>query len=235
MEEWMSENLDKVLKLKEIPIFPLPLVVLPNEILPLHIFEPRYRQMLADVGSASNIFGISLFDAEEHFDNPPPGSIGCAVDVREVADLDDGRSNIIVGGLARYRLLEYVDMGTPYLTAEIEFFEDEPIDPDEIAGIADEVYELFDRVAQAAFKMSGTRGRYPEVPRSDPEALSFLVTAAFNLENKLKYSLLQLTSTRDRLERLREILQQAVVQIEESAEIHKVAATNGHSKKKLDL
>lgn len=231
----MSEALEKVSGIVELPIFPLPLVLLPNEILPLHIFEPRYRQMLVDAKAAKNIFGVSFFDHEVDFERPAIGSIGCAAEIRETQEQPDGRSNILTGGVVRYRILEYVDIGKPYLTAEVVFFEDEAEDADGISGIAEEVYLLFERIAKAAFKMSGNRGQYPEVPKTNPEALSFLVTAAFNLENQLKYSLLDMTSTSKRLERLKGILVQAVRQIEDSADIHSVSRSNGHSKKKLDI
>jgi Uncharacterized protein, similar to the N-terminal domain of Lon protease len=231
----MSESLEKVSGIVELPIFPLPLILLPNEVLPLHIFEPRYRQMLTDAKAAKNIFGVSFFDHEVDFEKPAIGSIGCAAEIRDAQELPDGRSNIVTSGVVRYRILEYVDIGTPYLAAEVGFFEDEPEDNDKLSKIADEVFELFERIAKAAFKMSGNRGQYPAIPNTSPEALSFLVTAAFNLDNQLKYSLLEMTLASERLERLKSILVQAVSQIEESSDIHTLSKTNGHSKKKLDI
>ena len=61
---------------------------------------------------------------------------------------------------------------------------------EKLQPLADEVYELFERVAKAAFRLSGGRGRFPEIPRTAAEQLSFLVTAAFNLDNTLKYQML---------------------------------------------
>ncbi len=232
----MSETLDKVLGIKHLPLFPLPLVLLPNELLPLHIFEPRYRQMLKDVALDKNIFGVSFFDPKETFiEKPETGTFGCAAEVREVQELPDGRSNVLTTGLVRYRLLDYVDAGEPYLVGDVEFFEDFEEDASVIKPIADNVFELFRRIAKAAHKLSGERGSFPDIPQAEPEALSFLVTAAFNLEIEIKYELLEMRSTSERLERLREILEQAVVKMEESAEINKIARTNGHSKKKLDI
>ncbi len=101
--------------------------------------------------------------------------------------------------------------------------------------LADEVFTLFRRIALAAHKLGGERGAFPDVAQTEPEALSFLVTAAFNLEPDLKYQLLETRSTVERLERLKEILVQTVGKMEESAEIHKIAKTNGHSKKKIDI
>jgi Lon protease-like protein len=232
----MSEGMEKVLGIKRLPLFPLPLVLMPNELLPLHVFEPRYRQMLKDIELRRNLFGLTFFDAEkETVDRPALGTIGCAAEVRETQSLPDGRSNIVTSGVVRYRLLDYADEDTPYFTAEVEFFEDKNEDDSVVKPTADEVYNLFGRAAKAAFKMSGNRGKFPEIPQAEPEQLSFLVSAAFNLDNELKYRLLETNSTLDRLETLREILLQAVEQMEESADIQKISQTNGHTKKKLDL
>jgi Lon protease-like protein len=232
----MSEAFDRVLGINTLPLFPLPLVLLPNEMLPLHIFEPRYRQMLLDVEQTRNIFGITYFDADESAtDGPAVGSIGCAAEIRDVQIMPDGRSNIITQGIIRYRIVEYAETGTPYLTIKVEFFEDEPDDTPQLQMIADEVHEVFGRIAKAAFKLSDNRGQIPEIPRTEPEKLSFLITAAFNLENELKSELLAMTVTAERLERLRTILLTAVDQMEDSAEIHRVARSNGHSDKKIDL
>ncbi len=232
----MSEALEKVAGIKHLPLFPLPLVLLPNELLPLHIFEPRYRQMLKNVGSDKNMFGVSYFNPTEEFvEKPLAGSIGCVAEVREVQMLADGRSNVVTVGLIRYHLIDYVDAGEPYLVGDVEFFEDEEEDENTLNPLADEVFELFRRIAKAAHKLSGERGVFPDVSQTDAQSLSFLVTAAFNLEPDLKYQLLETRSTIERLKRLREILRQTVGKMEDSAEIHKIAKTNGHSKKKIDL
>ena len=210
--------------------------MLPNEMLPLHIFEDRYRQMLRDVERERNFFGVSLFEPMESFiDRPATGTVGCVAEIRESETLPDGRSNILTLGLVRYMLLDYIDAGEPYLVGDVEFFEDDPEDAAVLEPLADDVFGLFERMAKAAFKMSGNRGRLPEINRAAPEPLSFLITAAFNFENDKKYRLLETTSTIQRLSELKEVLDHAVGQMEESAEIQVVARTNGHSKKKINL
>jgi Lon protease-like protein len=232
----MSEALQKVTGMKHIPIFPLPLVMLPNELLPLHIFEDRYRQMLKDVEGDRRLFGVTYFEPQESFvDKPAAGSVGCVAEIRETETLADGRSNILTLGIIRYRLIDYVEAGEPYLVGDVEFFEDEDADKASLEPLADEVFGLFERMAKAALKMSGNRGQLPEIQRADPEALSFLITAAFNFENDKKYKLLEMTSTAARLKDLKQILDQTVVQMEESADIQSISRTNGHSKKKIDL
>src|ERR1043166_3645129 len=110
----MSEASDKVRGVRELPLFPLPLVLFPGVPLPLHIFEPRYQRMLADIRARDSLFGLSYFDAAEaEGASPPLGHIGCVAEVTEVPPLPEGRANIMTVGLIRYRLESYVDNGEP--------------------------------------------------------------------------------------------------------------------------
>src|SRR5918998_514188 len=121
----MSEASDKVRGVRELPLFPLPIVLFPGVPVPLHIFEPRYRRMLADIRVGDSLFGLSFFDASESdMDIPPAGHLGCVAEVTEVQAMPDGRSNIITIGLIRYRVEAYVERGAPYLIGEVSFFED---------------------------------------------------------------------------------------------------------------
>src|SRR3712207_6260894 len=108
----MSEALDKVRGVRELPLFPLPVVLFPGVPVPLHIFEPRYRRMLADVRASNSLFGLSFFDpAESGGERPAEGHVGCAAEVVEVQPQPDGRSNILAVGVARYRAESYVERG----------------------------------------------------------------------------------------------------------------------------
>ena len=232
----MSKESEKVLGIKELPIFPLPLILLPQELLPLHIFEERYQKMLKDIALGKKMFGISLFSPDSEFeDKPEAGSIGCVAEIRESQTMEDGRSNMLTMGLIRYSLIDYIDVDEPYLVGDIEFFEDESEDEATLKPLADEVFTLFRRVAKAAHKLSGQQGRFPEIPQAPPEQLSFLVAAAFSLDNEMKYEMLKMRRTSERLEKLKDILTKAVSQVEDTADIDKISRTNGHSKKKLDI
>ena len=79
--------------MRELPLFPLPVVLFPGMPMPLHIFEPRYRKMLADIRAANNLFGLSYFDAgSSGKEIPPTGHIGCVAEVTETQGLPDGIS-----------------------------------------------------------------------------------------------------------------------------------------------
>ena len=232
----MSEALDKVRGVRELPVFPLPLVLFPGVPLPLHIFEERYRRMLADVRASNNLFGLSYFvpDAVAE-DRPPAGHVGCATEVVEVQPLPDGRSNILTVGVARYQVVEYVERGDPYLAARVEFFEDEEEDREVVERRAAEVSEIFMRIARAMRTANQERGALPELPQDDPERLSFLVAAVVEMDAEAKQRLLETRSTSERLRRLYTLLAQAVNAYEERARTHELARGNGHAGKKLDL
>src|ERR1043165_1467004 len=232
----MSEALDKVRGVRELPVFPLPLVLFPGVPLPLHIFEERYRRMLADVRASNNLFGLSCFDPNTGVgERPPAGHVGCATEVVEAQALPDGRSNILTLGLVRYRVAEHVERGEPYLVARVEFFEDDESDAPLLRKRADEVTEMFMRIARAMLSINDEGGSLPDLPRDDPERLSFLVAAVVEMDADAKQQLLELRSTTERLRRLYTLLSQAVESYEARARTHELARGNGHAGKKIDL
>lgn len=232
----MDEIFEKTFIMKKLPIFPLPIVLFPSEILPLHIFEPRYRQMLKDIEFEKNHFGLNYFNPQDSDDDfPEIGSIGCVAEVREVKTLEDGRSNILTVGLIRYKITGYVETDEPYLVAEVEVFDDFEEDEEKLNPISDEVFQMFRRIAKAAHEITNKRNEFPDIPQAEPKLLSFLVAGAFDMENDKRYELLKTRSTIERLTKLREILVDFVDKIEESAKMKKIASTNGHSKKKIDF
>lgn len=233
----MSELLERVRGVRELPLFPLPLVLFPGAPLPLHIFEPRYRQMLRDVRAGNDLFGVSYFDASKATgeDRPPVGHVGCAAEVMQVEPLEDGRSNIMTVGIARYRVTHYVDSGDPYLVAAVEFFEDEPEDERELSARAKEVSNLFVRIARAVRKLNDERAGLPDLPEVEPERLSFLIAAAMEIEPDVKQQMIETRSGLARLAQIRDLLARAVGNYEERARVHAVAKTNGHAGKKVGL
>ena len=232
----MSEASDKVRGLSDLPLFPLPVVLFPGVPLPLHIFEPRYRQMLLDIRLANNLFGLAYFDpSSAEGENPPVGHIGCVAEVTETQTFPDGRSNILTLGVIRYRIDSYVDSGAPYLVAQVTYFEDDEEDELLLAGAAIEVAETFTRIAQAVRTINDERAALPDISNTEPQRLSFLVAAAMEIDADLKQELLELRSTSERLQRLRGMLSIAVKGYEERARIHELAKSNGHGGKRIEI
>lgn len=232
----MSEASDKVSGLQELPLFPLPVVLFPGVPLPLHIFEPRYRQLMVDIRQTRNLFGLTYFDPTLT-DNevPPAGHIGCVAEVTETQTLPDGRSNILTLGVIRYRIESYVERGDPYLVAQVSYFEDDDENEALLAAPAKEVAETFTRIAQAVRTINDERAALPDISNTEPQRLSFLVAAAVEIDAEVKQELLELRFTSERLERLRGMLNIAVKGYEESARIHELAKSNGHGGRKVEL
>lgn len=232
----MSEALDKVRGVRELPLFPLPVVLFPGVPLPLHIFEPRYREMLSDIRVGNNLFGLSYFDSStSDKDIPAPGHIGCVAEVTEEQALPDGRSNVLTIGLVRYRLEEYVDNDEPYLVGRVSFFEDDEDDDEALDERSREVADTFTRIAKAVRILNDERASLPDISDTEPQRLSFLVAAAMEIDTEVKQELLELRSTGERLRKLRDMLVRAVSNYEERARIHQLAKGNGHSGRKIDL
>jgi ATP-dependent Lon protease len=232
----MSEASDIVSGVNELPIFPLSVVLFPWVPLPLHIFEPRYREMLDDIRAGHSLFGLSYFDASSSEQEIPlVGSIGCVAKVTDAQALPDGRSNILTIGVIRYRLEEYVERGDPYLVARVSYFEDEAEQDEAVEERAREVAEIFTRIARAVRAINDERASLPNIADTEPQRLSFLVAAAMEVDTDVKQELLELRSTSERLRRLRDILARAVSGYEERARIHELAKGNGHSGRKLDI
>jgi len=232
----MREAYDKVRGVSELPIFPLALVLFPGVPLPLHIFEPRYRQMLNDVRAGNNLFGVSYFDAStSEKDMPPVGHVGCVAEITETQPMPDGRANILTVGIIRYRIEEYVERDDPYLLARVNYFEDDEEDQNLLSESARDVAETFTRIARAVRTINDERANLPDISDTEPQRLSFLVAAAMEVDTDVKQDLLELRSTAERLQRLRLMLERAVSNYEERARIHELAKGNGHSGRKIDL
>jgi Lon protease-like protein len=132
-----------------IPLFPLDdLMVFPNIIRPLHIFEPRYRAMIEDALKGDRIIGMVQlrpgYEAE-YEGRPPVFGIGCAGVITEVERLPDGRFNLLLRGLVRFRILGE-DQSRPYRLARVEVIPEEP-DDKELAALAGLRERLLDLVA----------------------------------------------------------------------------------------
>ncbi len=232
----MSEASDMVEGISELPLFPLSVVLFPGVPLPLHIFEPRYRQMLEDIRAGNSLFGLSYFDvsaSEREF--PPVGSIGCVAKVTDTQTFPDGRSNILAIGVIRYQIEEYLERGDPYRVVRVSYFEDEADDSEAVGENSRDVAETFTRIARAVRTINDERANLPNIGDTEPQRLSFLVAAAMEMDADVKQELLELRLTSERLRRLRDILARAVSGYEERARVHELAKGNGHSGRKIEI
>ena len=143
---------------RELPIFPLPLVLFPDARQALHIFEPRYRQMLADCLAGDSRFGIAYVPVPTAGDVeavPSPGDVGCVAVIRATHQLPDGRSDILTDGERRFRLLQWCRDDRLYRLARVEEFEDDAVAPGEAATLAADVRYAFQRLTVALGRLAG--------------------------------------------------------------------------------
>jgi Lon protease-like protein len=214
---------------RELPIFPLPLVLFPGAVQPLHIFEPRYRALLADALAGDRRFGIAYVEPGAQGDPAPsPGDVGCTAEIESPRNLPDGRSNILAVGTARFTLLEWLGDHRGYRLARVEEFADDPADPTEAGAVTTSVRRDFQRLLTALAVLTD-RQLDPAEPPADPEALSFYVAARLELDPPLKLELLRLRSTLARLRRLDALLAPLAVEAAARADIRAHARGNGKS------
>ena len=189
-----------------LPLFPLPNVVFfPQVLLPLHVFEPRYRQMVKDVAEGDELVGMILY--RSCGEQPPGGrpdiySFGCAGRMIRRVDLPDGRFNILLQGVREFEVREqYHDRS--YRRASVEWR------PAISAGWRLETHrrgELVERIRSFAAKGEGPGLKILEDPTLTDEMLVNLFAFALDLPVEEKQSLLEIPSLDERAERLAETL-----------------------------
>jgi len=197
----------------EIGLFPLELVLLPSERVPLHIFEDRYRELIGESLADGTEFGVILEDDDGL------RVVGTRTGVIElVHTFDDGRMNILVEGRDRFRIVEETE-GRSFRTAEIEPFEDddgeEPTEEE-----ADRTLEAFRKLAEIA------DADEVDLPAGD-DLLSFQLASRVDFGTVLKQELLELRSERERLARLVDLLAQAAAALTREREVRERASGNG--------
>ena len=170
-----------------LPIFPLELVLLPGVPLPLHIFEPRYKEMIAECLEQKKPFGVVRASSDGVAD------IGCTAEIMSVTKkYDDGRMDILTRGVERFEVIE-VNEDRSFLQAEISVVQDED-EPGKPAGeMAMQAVRLHAEIAKLA-------GAEPSGPDERGGKLSFLLAGSLPLDLDFKQSLLSTLSEAKRLE-----------------------------------
>ena len=196
----------------EIGLFPLPVVLLPGEKAPLHIFEPRYRELIGECLDEGVDFGLVLADESGMRE------VGTRAAVVEVLErFPDGRLNVVVEGRDRFRLVKLKE-GRAFTTAEVDDIEDEPEEPTEEERAR--AVAAYERVVAAAAA---------DLEELEPNAagLAFEIAARIDLGADVKQGLLELTSERERIVRLSPLLDRAAEAVARDHEIRSRAASNG--------
>ena len=195
-----------------IPLFPLNTVLFPEMVLPLHIFEERYKTMVRECLERSQPFGVALIRSGKEVDGPAdPFAVGTTARIREVQYLDDGRMNLIAVGVERFRV-QALHHDRPYLvgdvvTAALERGSEEELEA--LEELSDRVTALYAEYYRLQVYLQGNWERTLALP-SDPERLAYAVAAGMELEPLLKQELLELDLLRAILSRENDLLGEAI-------------------------
>ncbi len=208
-----------------LPLFPLEIVLLPEEPLPLHIFEERYKQMIGDClkakaeMSGQEEFGVVLAKGKEIRE------VGCSARIVNLTrKYSDGRMDIFTVGTRRFEIL-YTNPDRPYLRGGVEFFEDDEGADTAAETDAQRAIELFRQIMQRLRKSQ-------EIPIHVPPPyryLSFRIAASLPLDPDFKQGLLAIRNEQQRLSRLTHVIETLTRHFDKVAKTRKKAAGNGNA------
>jgi uncharacterized protein len=218
-----------------LPLFPLPNVVLfPNVFLPLHIFEPRYREMVADALASDRMIGMVLLRPgwerwerapHDRGGQPPVYPIGCSGVITHVERIADGRYNIVLRGVERFRI-EREDSQRPYRRAAVERLVERPLAARDRAAIRGFRSKLESLVAPSADKeasatATGAPATDPRMPTAmSDEDLVHALAQYLDLEPLEKQALLERECLRSRAESLVELLEMKIMMAHSPGGLH---------------
>jgi Lon protease-like protein len=201
------------------PLFPLGLVLLPAEVVPLHIFEERYKLMVGECLERKSEFGV-LWMAEGGL-----REVGCTARVTQLLErMEDGRMNILVQGAAPFRLVRRIE-DLPYPAGDVELL-DEVDEEEETASEPAAGADAREQYADLVERVTDSRPSEGDLAQLD--AYGMAATLDFALD--AKQDLLELRSERLRLERLGELFKATIERLEQAEATAKVAKGNGHMK-----
>jgi Lon protease-like protein len=196
-----------------IPLFPLDVVLLPSAPLPLHIFEPRYKEMIAECLAQNRFFGV-VRALEQGL-----AEVGCTAEIITVVkEYPDGRLDLVAEGRNRFEIVA-VNQDRTFLQGEVLMIEDEPgAPPQEDAA----------RAAQLHSELLAIAGAKQDLSAADPALLSFYLAGSLPLDLDFKQKLLSLRSEADRLSLLITYLETLIPNLHRAARAREKAGGNGH-------
>lgn len=195
-----------------IPLFPLEIVLFPGAPLPLHIFEPRYKEMIAECLENDRPFGMVRAKDDSL------SVVGCSASVLNVLKkYEDGRLDIAAEGIQRFEIKE-VNQERSFLQAEVNYFDDEPSIPGE---------NELDSVVQLHEQLFAILGQAVDIAR-DTDLLSFQLANALPVDLDFKQALLEMKSEVERIETLIEYYRATIPKVEKTMLVRQRASGNGH-------
>ena len=207
-----------------LPLFPLSSVLFPGAPLPLHIFEQRYRDLVAELLAQPEgelrRFGVVGIRAGREAGPTVPDlfAVGCAAAVRSVSAYTDGRYDLLSIGVRRFRLLAVDSSSRPFLVGRVQWLGEPQGDPDRATGLVEPVRDAMLGYVERLVATGEAEVDLPELPE-EPLALSYLVGAALLLPLTERQSLLEAPDAARRLRRVLSLLRRETVLLDELAAV----------------
>ena len=198
-----------------LPLFPLDVVLLPGTPLPLHIFEPRYKEMIGECRANNAPFGVIRAVGEGI------AEIGCTAEIVSVTkEYPDGRLDLIAEGRERFEVLE-LNRQRSFLQAEVLLVQDEPVTPTE---------EDSARAIQVHLEILSLAGAVQDLSAADRSILSFYLAGSLPLDLDFKQKLLAMRSENERIVAVATYLEGIVPNLRRAAKAREKAGGNGHAR-----
>ena len=181
----------------ELPLFPLT-VLFPGTVLPLHIFEPRYRQMIAACQRENKPLGIVLPKPESEFMREVPHAIGTMAEIHNLERLEDGRYTLNAVGTKRFRILSE-NRDKSYISATVEPYEDIVTEEPDLASTTQQARKMFDEYLAMLLQEANEPDVQANLPDESEDLSYFIASFLMNVEDDQKQHFLEMTSTQQRL------------------------------------
>ena len=192
---------------RELPLFPLGVVLFPGMVLPLRIFEERYKLMMKHCLEGDRSFGVVLIRSGREVGEPAdPFEIGTLARIIDVSPQQEGRMNITTVGEDPFRILEIAEQ-RPYIVGQVEFLDRPKVDSEEVAGLASRLKSYFQTYISLFSALAGQEPREVKL-EDDPETLSYQVASALRTSMGRKQRLLESPSVEERLREELDLLEE---------------------------
>ncbi len=204
--------------MQKIGLFPLGIVLFPESSYPLHIFEDRYKKLINHCIAEKENFGINLINASKLFE------IGCSANIVDVIKrYSDGKIDILVSGLKRYRVVHFTEGDSPYYIAQIEYFDDFDENLNEVLFY--DCIEVFNKISENVHSVKIDRIIPGTIKTKIP---SFVIAQKAGLSAEQKQLLIESRSENWRLEYLMKHLKKLLPIIKESETISSIIKNDGY-------
>ena len=181
----------------ELPLFPLT-VLFPGTVLPLHIFEPRYRDMIAACQRENKPLGIVLPRPESEFMREVPHAIGTLAEIHNLERLEDGRYTLNAVGVKRFRILNE-NRDNTYISATVEPYEDIAEEVPNLETTSQQARRMFEDYLAILLQEANEPDVQVKLPDEAEDLSYFIASFLMNIEDEQKQHFLEMTSTYQRL------------------------------------